>query len=73
MRLAKAWPHRLHRCLSARCAFLLVEIDAHLCRTLKDVEELAEGQIEQREDNGDGVQLREKAVVDVHASGEWKR
>src|SRR6185436_4044260 len=42
---------------------VLVETDAELRRPLEDVKELAERQIEQREDDRDRVQQREKVVT----------
>ena len=41
-------------------ASLAIERHAELRRPLEDVEELSERQPEQREDHGDGVQLRQK-------------
>ncbi len=55
------------RRLSAFFASALVEIDAHLRGALKDVEELSKWQIEQGEDNGHGMQLREKTRNKVPA------
>src|SRR5215472_1435770 len=44
-------------CRSALFAGTFIEIDTHLCRALEDVEELAEGQIQQREYNRYGMEL----------------
>ena len=47
----------------ARGSDLAVERDAELRRPLENVEELAEWQVEQREDHGDRVQLRQEDEV----------
>ena len=53
--------------LSAFFSRLLVEVDAHLRRSLKDVEELSKGQIQQRENHGHRVQLRKEDIVQTRA------
>src|SRR5215831_15134363 len=58
VRLAAAGARRRTRCRAG----ILVEADAELRRPLKDVEELAEWQPQQREDDGDRVEDGEERV-----------
>ena len=44
-------------------AFFLVKLHADLGRPLEDMKELSKGQIQKREDHGDGVQHGEKTVI----------
>ena len=60
-RLAAPGADRLTGVLSC----LPVERDAELCRPLKDVEELAERQIQQGEDDGHGMQLGQKHEMEA--------
>jgi len=49
--------------LRSSLARLPVEVNSNLSGPLKNMKELAEGKIEQREDNSDRVKLRKKAVM----------